>query len=225
MSSKGSAHVELETVEVEKLRIVVQQLIGEGVLLDAMRSMLVEVKRDNGRSEFGSAEGSAAVGESPEGAGPTALGQGRVQGQGLLLYERRFLRDGGLRNFGETRHGEAAVPVEVDPETDQPDQPGRHGTWHFATAPAARRLSGLCESDVTDFLETGRRDRTLGMPCTPVVVQVAATGKVEATATEKADVGESTDGAVEAPARSAVALPRLSMAMEATPKPPKVVPQ
>ena len=31
------------------------------------------------------------------------------------------------------------------------------------------------------------------MPCTPAMVQVAATGKVEATATEKADVGESTN--------------------------------
>ena len=44
MSSKGSAHVELETSEVEKLRIGVQQMICEcqAVLLDAMRSMLVD---------------------------------------------------------------------------------------------------------------------------------------------------------------------------------------
>ena len=38
------------------------------VWLDAMRSMLVEVKKDNGRSESGSGEGSAGVRESPEGA-------------------------------------------------------------------------------------------------------------------------------------------------------------
>ena len=44
-------------------------------LLDAMRSMLVEVMRDNGQSESVSAEGSAAVGESPEGVGPTAIGR------------------------------------------------------------------------------------------------------------------------------------------------------
>ena len=68
MSSKGSAHVELETSEVEKLRIEVQQMIGESqtFLLYVMMSMLVEVKSDNGRSESGSAEGSAAVGELPE---------------------------------------------------------------------------------------------------------------------------------------------------------------
>ena len=40
---------------------------------------------------------------------------------------RDNFRDGGLRNFGETGHGEADVPVEVGPERDQPDQPGRAG--------------------------------------------------------------------------------------------------
>ena len=44
-------------------------------LMDAMRSMLAEFLRDNGQSEFGSAEGSAAVGESPAGAGRTVVGQ------------------------------------------------------------------------------------------------------------------------------------------------------
>ena len=63
MSAKGSVHAELETSEVEKLRSEVKQMIRESqaFVLDAMRSMLVEVKRDNGRSEFGSAEGSDAV--------------------------------------------------------------------------------------------------------------------------------------------------------------------
>ena len=45
----------------------------------------------------------------------------------------------------------------------------------------------------------------MGMPCTPAMVPVAATGKVETAATEKADVGEGTDEAVKAPTRSAVA--------------------
>ena len=63
------------------------------------------------------------------------------------------------------------------------------------------------------------------MPCTPAMVQVAATGKVEATSTEKADVGESTDEAVKAPTKSLVARPRLPVAMAAGPKPPKLVPQ
>ena len=63
------------------------------------------------------------------------------------------------------------------------------------------------------------------MLCTPVMVQAAATGKVEGAATEKTDVGESTDEAVEAPTRSAMAWTRLPMAMAAAPKPTKVVPQ
>ena len=63
VSSKGAAHVELETSRVRKLSIEVQQMTGESqaFFLDAMRSMLVEVKKDNGRSESGSAEGSAAA--------------------------------------------------------------------------------------------------------------------------------------------------------------------
>ena len=129
MSTKGSAHVELETSEAEKLRIGVQQMIEESqaFLLDAMtRSTLVEAKRGNGRSEFGSAEGSADVGESPEGAGPTAVGQSPAGARPTAVREMIF-RDRGLRNFGETGHGEAAVPVVVGPERDQPDQPGRAG--------------------------------------------------------------------------------------------------
>ena len=88
--------------------------------------MLVEVKRDNCRSESGSAEGSPSVGESPEGAGPTAVGQSPA-GAGPAVVRETISRDGDLRNFGETGHGEAVVPVEVGPERDQPDQPGRPG--------------------------------------------------------------------------------------------------
>ena len=62
------------------------------------------------------------------------------------------------------------------------------------------------------------------MPCMPAMVQVAATVKVEAAATEKADVEESIDEAVEAPTRSVVARSRLLMAMVAAPKTPNVVP-
>ena len=97
MSSKRPAHVELKTSEVETLRIGVQQTIAEcqAFSLDAMRSMLVEIKRDKGRSESGSAEGSDAVRESPE---------------------ETSLSDGGLQNFGEMGLTEAAVPVEVGPD-------------------------------------------------------------------------------------------------------------
>ena len=52
-----------------------------------------------------------------------------------------------------------------------------------------------------------------------------ATGKVEAAAKEKVDVGDSKVEAAKAPTRSVVARPRLPVAMAAAPKPPKVVPQ
>ena len=70
-------------------------------LLYAMLSMLVVVKRHNGQSESGSAEGSAAVGESPEGAGRIAAGQSPA-GAGPTAAREMILRDGGLQNFGET---------------------------------------------------------------------------------------------------------------------------
>ena len=37
------------------------------------------------------------------------------------------MRDRGLRKFGETGHGEAAVPVDVGPARGKPDQTGRDG--------------------------------------------------------------------------------------------------
>ena len=48
-------------------------------------------------------------------------------------------------------------------------------------------------------------------------------GKDRGAAAETADVGVSTDEAVEARTMSAVARPRLPMVMAAAPKPPKVV--
>ena len=41
-------------------------------MMHAMREMMADFMRDNGRSESSSAEGSAAVGGSPRGAEPTA---------------------------------------------------------------------------------------------------------------------------------------------------------
>ena len=86
----GLAQEGVDTPNLEKLRRGLLQRIGDSltVLLDAMRSKLVEFKTDNGRSESGSAEGSAAVGEGPEGAGPTAVGQSPARA-GLLWHERR----------------------------------------------------------------------------------------------------------------------------------------
>ena len=198
-----------------------------------MGIMLVEVKRDNGRSESGRAEGSAAVGEIPQGAGPNAVGQSQA-GAGLTAVRETIVRDGRLRNFGETGHGEVAVPVKVGPERDQLDQLGRAGEMGVystggGTEPGISRQhrprgdhqGRVYESDITDYLETESRDRSLDMPCTPAMVEVVATGKVEATATEPADVGEGTDEAVKAPTRSVMARPWVPVAMAGAPKPLK----
>ena len=94
----GLAQEGVDTPNLEKLRRGLLQRIGDSltVLLDAMRSKLVEFKTDNGRSESGSAEGSAAVGEGPEGAGPTAVGQS-PEGSGPSAARETILRDGGCR--------------------------------------------------------------------------------------------------------------------------------
>ena len=120
--------MELETSEVEKLRIEVKKIMGESqaFLLDATRSMLVEVKRDNGRLESGTSEGSAAVWESPKEAEPTAGGQSPAGEEPTAVRETR---DAGLRKFSQTGHGETAVPVEVGPMRGYPDQQRRAGEW------------------------------------------------------------------------------------------------
>ena len=42
-------------------------------MMDAMRNMMADFTRDNGRPQSGDTEGRAAVGESPGGAVPTAV--------------------------------------------------------------------------------------------------------------------------------------------------------
>ena len=117
MSSKGSVHVELEPFEVKKLRIELQPMTEEspGVFV--------------GRHE-------QHTGPGQEGQRPVVVRQRRGQHccrgeprRGRIhCYKaesrrcwaycctRDDFRDGDLRNFGETGHGEAAVPVEVGPE-------------------------------------------------------------------------------------------------------------
>ena len=106
---------------------------------------------------------------------------------------------------------------------------------YLVTVWAAMTSSRLHESGTTDFLEAGRSVPTPAMPamlCSPGAAVVAAeeaaatvpTGKVEATAREKNDVGDIKDKAVKAPTRRVVARPRLLAAMAEPPKPPKVVP-
>ena len=62
-----------------------------------------------------SADGSAAVGESQQGAVPTAV-RDNAAGADTIL-----------RDFVATGSSEIALPVEVGPPRGQPDQPGRAG--------------------------------------------------------------------------------------------------
>ena len=81
-------------------------MVGESqaLLLDSMRSMLVEVNKDNDRSKSGSTEGSVAVGESPEGAGPTALRQSLVGAGPTAVRETIFVTEVcGIRGDGTRR--------------------------------------------------------------------------------------------------------------------------
>ena len=99
-----------------------------------------------GESESGSAEGSASGGESPEGARSTDVGRCPAEA-GPTAVQEAVLRDGGLRNFGKTGHRDVAVPAEVGPERDQPDQPGRAGEMVYTLAvearnPASRESTG-----------------------------------------------------------------------------------
>ena len=95
---------------------------------------------------------------------------------------------------------------------------------HLVTVSAEMTSSRLYGT--TDFLERGRRGPTLAMLamlCSPPPPPAVATGKVEAAAKEKVEVGDSKDEAAKAPTRSVVAQPRLPAAIAAAPKPPKVV--
>ena len=71
-------------------------------MMHAMREMMTEFMRNNGRSESGSAEGSAVVGESLAAAGPAAVGQSPA-GAGPTAVRETILRDGGSRNFGANK--------------------------------------------------------------------------------------------------------------------------
>ena len=68
MSLKGSAQEQNSTKdEMQQLRSELQLMMGEkqASMMHAMREMMAEFMRNNGRSESSSAEGSAAVGGEP----------------------------------------------------------------------------------------------------------------------------------------------------------------
>ena len=159
MSSKGSAYVELETSEVEKLRIEVHQITGESqaFLFYAMRSMLIEVKRDNGRSESGSAEGSATVGEIPEGAGPTAAGQSPAGTGPTAVRETVFVTE--VCGISKRRDTEKLLLLSrlVQRGISQTSQ-GRLARWVYTLAAVARNLASH-ESTGRDEIIKAVRER------------------------------------------------------------------
>ena len=127
--------------------------------------------RDDDQSESGSTEisaavressaeaGRAAVGQSPTGAGPTAVRESTAVGDisagarrmavgqsparaGSTAVQETILLDGTLRNFGETGHGQVAVRVEVFPERNHPGQQGRAGEMSaYPSEVGARNLA------------------------------------------------------------------------------------
>ena len=68
----GLAQEGQDTSDADQMRREVQHMIGKSMQfsLDAIRSMVVEFERGDGRSESSSAEGSAAVAENSEGQDP-----------------------------------------------------------------------------------------------------------------------------------------------------------
>ena len=72
MPLNGLAQEGHDTSDVDQMRREVQHMIGKSMQfsLDAIRSMVVEFERGDGRSESSSAEGSAAVAENSEGQDP-----------------------------------------------------------------------------------------------------------------------------------------------------------
>ena len=134
MSLNGSAHEGHDTSDVERLRHEVQLLRErQASMIEDIRKMSVEFKRDNGRLDSGGAEGSAAARERSAGPRPTAVRQ-RPAVAGPAAVRGTILGDGGLRNFGETGQAEAAFPVEIGPERDEPDQLGRSGERVYTLA-------------------------------------------------------------------------------------------
>ena len=113
---------------------------NQASMMQDMREMIAELMRNNGPSESSSAEGSAAVRESPLGAEPTAARQtsaaaaaaagGGARGDTCTTAAREAtLREDTSCRFGVTGRRGAVVPVEVGPARGQPDQQRGAGEW------------------------------------------------------------------------------------------------
>ena len=141
MSLKGSAQEQNSTKdEMQQLRSELQLMMGEkqSSMMHAMREMMAEFMRNNGRSESSSTEGSVAVGGSPRGAEPTAAREtsaavtaaGGVARGNTTAGRQATLRGDASRNFGATGRRGASVPVEVCLARGQPDQQRTAGEWN-----------------------------------------------------------------------------------------------
>ena len=133
MSLKGSAQEQDSPKDdVHQLRSELQLMMEEkqASMMHAMREMMAEFMRNNGRSES-----STAVGGSPRGAEPTAAREtsaaaaaaGGVARGDTPAGRETTSREDASSNFLVTERREAAVPVEVGPARGQPDQPRRAG--------------------------------------------------------------------------------------------------
>ena len=133
MSLKGSAQEQDSPKDdVHQLRSELQLMMEEkqASMMHAMREMIAEFMRNNGRSES-----STAVGGSPRGAEPTAAREtsaaaaaaGGVARGDTPAGRETTSREDASSNFLVTERREAAVPVEVGPARGQPDQPRRAG--------------------------------------------------------------------------------------------------
>ena len=87
------------------------------------------------------------------------------------------MRGGDSRNFGANERGETAVPFEVGPERDQPDQSGRAGDGGAypseveARSPASRDSIGQGES--TDDAVAARTKSVVARPRPPLAMAAA----------------------------------------------------
>ena len=135
MSLKGSAQEQDSPKDdVHQLRSELQLMMEEkqASMMHAMREMMAEFMRNNGRSES-----STAVGGSPRGAEPTAAREtsaaaaaaGGVARGDTPAGRETTSREDASSNFLVTERREAAVPVEVGPARGQPDQPRRAVEW------------------------------------------------------------------------------------------------
>ena len=113
MPSERSAHEEHNSPgEVQDMRHKVKLAIehSQASTMNVMRDMMAEFTRNNGRSESGSAEGSAAVGQIPRGIAPAAVRETPAAAVGMARHiaaeQETNLREGASPDLGATGRGE-----------------------------------------------------------------------------------------------------------------------